>query len=321
MSPVWFPFSFFSSSSMETKAQLPCNFASLFPSSYPSTSRRPRPGLRVASFPAGSSDARFLKQRWNAQNPSSPKWRTQQRLPKNKPDFVHTLSTPWLFAIHITHAHQEFLYLAAFETTPNGILLIGSIQIHRVFPRASNNRLEWATFPHVREVWLEALSLFYFSLKDFILYFIHNSFSTAPPRPLLDYSPAYEDPFSSLFYFLRYRFPKRLGSTRRVLLEQDGFQITQIGRGSFAVISRVLYRPTGETRVMKRISFDKAGLAEYLAQNEIDALKAMRDNIWFPPLLNHFMDGSEFVVTMVWKLHFVCSQTNWMYSSALLSSR
>ncbi|PPR04079.1 hypothetical protein CVT24_010652 [Panaeolus cyanescens] len=211
------------------------------------------------------------------------------------------MSTAWLFAIHVTHAHQEFLYLAAFETTSKGILLIGSIQLHRVFPKARNNRLEWTPFPHVRDAWFSASStLPSFSLTNIIPFVVHGSPSSSfrPPLHLLDYSASYDDSFYSLFYFLRHRYRKCIGSTRRVLLEQDGFHITQIGRGSFAVISRVLYRPTGETRVMKRISFDKAGLAEYLAQNEIDALKAMKGNKWFPPLLNHFMDGSEFVVTM-----------------------
>ena len=62
---------------------------------------------------------------------------------------------------------------------------------------------------------------------------------------------------------------------------------------NFAVISRVWHRPSSEIRVMKRITFDKTGLAEY------DILEAMKGNIWFPPLLNHFMEGGEFIVTMV----------------------
>ena len=102
----------------------------------------------------------------------------------------------------------------------------------------------------------------------------------------------------SMFSFLRYYGPKCLRGARRVLLDGDGFHITHIGQGAFAVISRVWHRPSGEIRVMKRITFDKTGLAEYLARNEIETLEAMKGNIWFPPLLNHFKEGGEFVVTM-----------------------
>ena len=58
---------------------------------------------------------------------------------------------------------------------------------------------------------------------------------------------------------------------------------------------------------MKRIRFEsggdsdkgKNGLAEYLARNEIETLKAMEGCAWFPRLLNHFRDETEFLVTMV----------------------
>ena len=50
---------------------------------------------------------------------------------------------------------------------------------------------------------------------------------------------------------------------------------------------------------MKRITFDDSGLAKYLAKNEVDALKAMAGNIWFPQLLNDFAEGKQFVITMV----------------------
>lgn len=113
----------------------------------------------------------------------------------------------------------------------------------------------------------------------------------------LDFPPGCQA--KSVFSFLRYCGPKLLRGARRVLLDEDGFQITHIGQGAFAVISRVLHRPSGEVRVMKRITFDKTGLAEYLARNEIETLEAMKGNIWFPPLLNHFQEGGEFVVTMV----------------------
>jgi hypothetical protein len=106
-------------------------------------------------------------------------------------------------------------------------------------------------------------------------------------------------PATSMFAFLRYYGPKRLRGARRVLLDKDGFRITHIGQGAFAVISCVWHRPSGEVRVMKRITFDDTGLAEYLARNEIETLEAMKGNVWFPPLLNHFKEGGEFVVTMV----------------------
>ena len=117
-------------------------------------------------------------------------------------------------------------------------------------------------------------------------------------RSHLDFIPSSRQA-KSLFSFLRYYGPKCLRGARRVLLDEDGFQITHIGQGAFAVISRVWHRPSGEIRVMKRITFDKTGLAEYLARNEIETLEAMKGNIWFPPLLNHFKEGGEFVVTMV----------------------
>lgn len=101
------------------------------------------------------------------------------------------------------------------------------------------------------------------------------------------------------FGFLRYNGPRRLRSSRRVVLDVDDYQITHIGQGAFAVISRVVHRPSREVRVMKRITFDNTGLAEYLARNEVDALKAMSGNAWFPRLLNNFEEGGEFLITMV----------------------
>lgn len=103
----------------------------------------------------------------------------------------------------------------------------------------------------------------------------------------------------TLFGFLKYAGPRRLPPSRKVLLDEEGYHITHIGQGAFAVISRVLYRPTGDVRAMKRITFDDSGLAKYLAKNEVDTLKAMAGNIWFPQLLNDFAEGRQFVVTMV----------------------
>ncbi|CAA7258829.1 unnamed protein product [Cyclocybe aegerita] len=103
----------------------------------------------------------------------------------------------------------------------------------------------------------------------------------------------------SLFTFLRCTGPRCLPPSRRVILDQDGYQITHIGNGAFAVISRVSRRGSTQARVvMKRITFDESGLARYLAETEVDCLKAMTGNQWFPPLLTHFMDDEEFVISM-----------------------
>lgn len=103
----------------------------------------------------------------------------------------------------------------------------------------------------------------------------------------------------SLFGFLKYNGPRRLRSCRKILIDESGYLVTHIGQGAFADISRVLYRPTGDVRVMKRITFDDSGLAKYLAKNEVDGLKAVAGNIWFPRLINEFAEGNQFVVTMV----------------------
>lgn len=121
------------------------------------------------------------------------------------------------------------------------------------------------------------------------------------------------------FGFLKYAGPRRLSSSRKILLDEHGYQITHIGQGAFAVISRVLYRPTGDVRVMKRITFDDSGLAKYLAKNETDTLRAMSGNIWFPPLLNEFTEGRQFVVTMVGHLVLHFYATRMLYGSYSLS--
>jgi hypothetical protein len=105
----------------------------------------------------------------------------------------------------------------------------------------------------------------------------------------------------SVFGFLKYSGSRQLVASRKILLDKDGYQITHIGQGAFATISRVLHKPTGDVRVMKRITFDKNGLAKYLVNNEVDTLKAMEGNHWFLRLLNinHFSEGGQFVMTMV----------------------
>lgn len=103
----------------------------------------------------------------------------------------------------------------------------------------------------------------------------------------------------STFNFLRYFGPRRLRSSRRVLVDGDEYQIMHVGRGAFATITRVLHKPSGDMRVMKRIVFDKADLAKSLAEAEVDTLKAVAGSVWFPVLLNHFKDDEEYIITMV----------------------
>ena len=119
-----------------------------------------------------------------------------------------------------------------------------------------------------------------------------------PPR-LLNYYQSFFSDVSSTFQFLRYSGPRRLRSSRRVLVDNDEYQVTHVGRGAFATVSRVFHKPSGEMRAMKRIVFDKAGLAESLAQAEVDSLLAVMGSPWFPTLLNHFMDEAEYIITMV----------------------
>ena len=95
----------------------------------------------------------------------------------------------------------------------------------------------------------------------------------------------------------------------------------KVGRGAFATITRVLHKPTGDIRVMKRIVFDKAGLAKEVAQAEVDSLNAMAGNLWFPTLLNHFTDDEEFIITMVFFLSDCCRHSvHFMMFSAILCS-
>ena len=103
----------------------------------------------------------------------------------------------------------------------------------------------------------------------------------------------------SIFNFLRCPGPRRLGASRRVLVDGDEYQIMQVGRGAFATISRVLHKPSADLRVMKRIVFDKSGLAKELAEAEVNSLRAMAGSFWFPTLLNHFADDDEYIITMV----------------------
>ncbi len=180
-----------------------------------------------------------------------------------------------------------------------GTSLVRSVRIlsTRPIPEASHSRLKSAwdsgTPFAFESLFQKRRGVFTILVKQPL--FVNTGFDRAPP--VLCYH-LFES-IKSLFGFLKYAGPRRLPPSRKILLDEEGYHITHIGKGAFAVISRVLYRPTGDVRVMKRITFDESGLAKYLAKNEVDALKAMAGNIWFPQLLNDFAEGRQFVITMV----------------------
>jgi len=174
------------------------------------------------------------------------------------------------------------------------VSLLGSIHIQASFPlfECSPRRL---TFHGAK-------SRFFSTPRPYRLGIIISILATNQPGPMspprfLGYH--FCRALKSAFGFLKYSGLRQLVASRKILLDQDGYQITHIGQGAFATISRVLHKPTGDVRVMKRITFDKNGLAKYLVNNEVDTLKAMEGNHWFPRLLNHFSEGGQFVVTMV----------------------
>jgi len=185
-----------------------------------------------------------------------------------------------------------FLFLTVDK---NGFIsLLGSIHVQASFPlfECSPRRL---TFHGARYR--------FFSIpRRYPLAIIISTLATNPPSPMspprfLGYH--FCRALKTIFGFLKYSGQRQLVGSRKILMDQDGYQITHIGQGAFATISRVLHRPSGDVRVMKRITFDKNGLAKYLVNNEVDTLKAMEGNHWFPRLLNHFSEGGQFVVTMV----------------------
>ena len=206
---------------------------------------------------------------------------------------------------HVPKSYSEgaregttFLFLTVDK---NGFLsLLGSIHVQASFPlfECSPRRL---TFHGAK-------SRFFSTPRRYPLVIIISTLATnlaapvSPPR-FLGYHFCRAS--KTIFGFLKYSGQRQLVGSRKILLDQDGYQITHIGQGAFATISRVLHRPSGDVRVMKRITFDKNGLAKYLVNNEVDTLKAMEGNHWFPRLLNHFSEGGQFVVTMV--LSFVIS--------------
>lgn len=104
---------------------------------------------------------------------------------------------------------------------------------------------------------------------------------------------------NSLFNFLRCSGPRCLQSSRSIEVDDDEFHVLKLGQGGFATISRVWHKPSGEVRVIKRNTFDEEGLAEMLAEAEVDSLQAMKGSPWFPELLNHFREDDEFVIAIV----------------------
>ena len=188
---------------------------------------------------------------------------------------------------------RRVIYWAGFKGDFKGkFSLVGNLRIEQS-SRAFGHQIHWSSFLSTLIASHYTSTPVFKILIDFGCYF-----GTCFRRHYLNFLPSGWQA-KSMFSFLRYYGPKLLRGARRILLDEDGFQIIHIGQGAFAVISRVWHRPSGEVRVMKRITFDKTGLAEYLARNEIETLEAMKGNIWFPPLLNHFKEGGEFVVTMV----------------------
>lgn len=174
------------------------------------------------------------------------------------------------------------------------VSLLGSIHIQASFPlfECSPRRL---TFHGAKSRFFSTPRPYRFGIIISALA-INKPTSMSPPQFLGYY---FCRASKSFFGFLKYTGQRQLVASRKILLDQDGYQITHIGQGAFATISRVLHKPSGDVRVMKRITFDQNGLAKYLVNNEVDTLKAMEGNHWFPRLLNHFSEGGQFVVTMV----------------------
>jgi hypothetical protein len=201
----------------------------------------------------------------------------------------------------VQRGHQDVqrrvVYWAGFKGDFKGnFSLVGNLRIEQSSRKSFTRRIHWSSLLSTL-ITSRCSSTPVLTIPVFVMNFDYY-FSASFRRNHLDFLPSGWQA-KSMFAFLRYYGPKLLRGARRVLLDKDDFQITHIGQGAFAVISRVWHRPSGEIRVMKRITFDNTGLAEYLARNEIETLEAMKGNVWFPPLLNHFKEDGEFVVTMV----------------------
>ena len=219
-------------------------------------------------------------------------------------DLAELENSHWFIALCICEAsiqrgyqdiQRRVVYWAGFKGDSKGnFSLVGSLRIEQNSRKFFARPIYWSTLlSSLLASRSTPLPKMLIIVIDFGCYF-----GASFRRNHLDFLPSVRQA-RSMFSFLRYYGPKLLRGARRVLLDKYGFQITHIGQGAFAVISRVWHRPSNEIRVMKRITFDKTGLAEYLARNEIETLEAMKGNAWFPPLLNHFKEDGEFVVTMV----------------------
>ena len=245
------------------------------------------------------------------------------KLGASNADLTELGNSPWFIALcicgsSVQRAYQDVqrrvVYWAGFIGDFKGnFSLVGNLRIEQSSMKFFTRPIHWSSLLST------LIASRYTSTPVFKIPIIAMDldfyFGASFRRNHLDFLPSSWQA-KSIFSFLRYYGPNRLRGARRILLDEDGFQITHIGQGAFAVISRVWHRHSGEIRVMKRITFDKTGLAEYLARNEIETLEAMKGNIWFPPLLNHFKDGGEFVVTMVSPpLHVTFWRLNSVYHS------
>ncbi|KAH9480261.1 putative serine/threonine-protein kinase ndrA [Psilocybe cubensis] len=209
----------------------------------------------------------------------------------------HVSTTPAVFVIYtsitgenpcvgVSPAKQKISLLALYTLDKLGnFQLLGSLYLSTSYQAFENSRrVSYESSNEIKAFPLPRQNL------ECIFYFLPTSF----------FSTTLKLGRQTFLGFIKngYSGPRRLRSCRKVVLDLDGYQITHIGKGAFAIISRVIHRASGEIRVMKRITFDNTGLAEYLARNEVDALKAMSGNVWFPPLLNNFEEGGEFLITM-----------------------
>ena len=187
-------------------------------------------------------------------------------------DLVKCEDSFWFIVLYISgssivHGYQDIrrraVYLAGFKRDFKGhFFLVGNLRIEQSSRRLFTRPIHWSSFLSTLIASLYASSLVLkipIILTDFDCYF---SASFRPSH--LDLPPGWQA--KSMFSFLRYHGPKLLRGACRVLLDKDGFQITHIGQGAFAVISRVWHRPSWEVRVMKRITFDKTGLADILLE-------------------------------------------------------
>lgn len=198
--------------------------------------------------------------------------RTHQKLPKRTFSLTrHASDTPFVFMICVSSVTVQNAAANASSTRQGTSLLIiyavdklGTFElVGSLYFRTSYQVFEtspWRVYfesakscllSHPRQRSLKCI--FYFLETSSFL----NAFKIGLRKFSAYISYGLERRIGSLFGFLRYNGPRLLRSSRRIVLDVDDYQITHIGQGAFAVISRVLHRPSGEVRVMKRITFDK----------------------------------------------------------------